>query len=631
MENTVISLNTEAKRYSDNGFHAYRLQFNSVFLAENYSLAYELTQRIAHLSELSEHQLLELSRNYSLLGYSEAALQCLERALLQNPNLQQAILEKLKLLKSLDQTDAYLALLKSSIDLNPCNLQFYQMLHEYYLQENLSDLRLELETKAQLHNLELKPSFVQTPCIQDLDSPADIVFEDPVFIERFLNLFRGRENLHARQWVSSKGMSGYNPVSEPFTHANIRGHLMGLYTLGVYQLNLQNRVKWLVFDIDIAKEHLPDLHDPQFSSWIEEGFCYSLNSIKQVLDTYQIQALYEFSGFKGYHVWILFQNEISASLARGLAQKLAEKFDLAAYPLNLEVFPKQSRVGKNNFGNLVKLPGGIHKVTGLRSHFVQVMQDHLLPLQISDAINTVKTLGPDQVMSLVQALQPDFSTPNNSQEQMKLPNSVVGSETELFEDPLSTPQWLWLKERCFALRSLVSDLESQNFLDAEQKKVITYTLGTLPNGNLIVNALLKKAENSQPIDLLRSPLKGNAMSCHKIRKHLNISTEHELCNCDFSALNAAYDSPVLYWELYKCADTKPAQNQKLRLRETVSKYLDLKKNHQAFQMELKQIEAKLYDLFEETGVLEFDTGFGILKLVQNEEQKTLILELGAKK
>lgn len=627
MNNKVLNLDAEIKDNAVQDFHAYRLKFNAVFLAENYKNAFILSEHISTHSDLSESQLLELARNFLLLGYSDQAMRCLNRILSLNPNHVEAVLEKLKLLKNTELADEYIQLLKECIETKPANIQFYQMLFDCYTQLGMPEKSKELEAEARINGFELKQAFTHEISDHAPDTQSDIPFESPLFIENFLRLFQGRENAHARQWVSGHGNSGYNPIQEPLTHAKIRGHLMGLYTLGVYQLNLQNRVKWIVFDIDIAKEHLSDIHDPQFDAWIQEGFCTTLNAIKTVLDSYGIEALYEFSGFKGYHVWLMFHSEISAALAKSIAQKLASQFVLGAYPLNLEIFPKQSRISKSSYGNLVKLPGGIHKSTGLRSYFVRVEKEQLNALNIFDAINSVKTIDTDKLMELVHAIRPDISDPTEkSGTSIPYPN-LEQPDKEFKDDPLDNPQWIYLKDRCFALQSIVSQVETNTALSADQKKVITYTIGTLPQGNAIVNAILKKASNWQSSDYLKSPLKGNSMSCNKIRKLLAIDHEDDACNCDFSALHPAYDSPVLHWELYQQNAALPAQNQKTQLRDTVSKYLEIKKKYQEYKVELKLLETMIYDLFEEIGVSEFDTGFGILKLTVIENLKTLSLIL----
>jgi|LSQX01.3.fsa_nt_gb hypothetical protein len=626
MNKKVINLDTEIKNVVKDDFHVYRMKFSTAFLAENYEQSLLLTEQAIRDTHLKDSQLIEIARNYLLLGHPDKATHSLDRVLSVNPNHQEAIQEKLKIFKNTGKTDEYIELLQNCISAQVSNAKFYQLLFDCYVQTGMLDKSRELETQAHLNGIELKHSYMQNIHDSDVKPQNEIAFENPLFIERFLNLFQGRENSHARQWVSANGKSGYNPIQEPLTHAKIRGHLMGLYTLGAYQLNMQNRVKWIVFDIDITKEHLADIHDPQFDAWIQEGFFSILTNIKKVLDSYQIEALYEFSGYKGYHVWIFFQSEVNATLAKSIAQRLASEFELGAYPINLEVFPKQSRVSKNSYGNLVKLPGGIHKVTGLRSYFVSLEKDQLQAIQIFDAISLVKQIDAKAVMQIVHTIQPSIADLTKETDASPQDNTIP-EIVDKYDDALASPKWVYLKEQCFALRNIVAELETKTFLDAKQKKIITYTIGTFSKGKDMANALLKKSSNWQSSDFLKSALKGNAMSCNKIRKLLNITPDNDLCSCDFSDLHPAYNSPILHLERYDQSRALPAQNQKSKLRETVSAYLDIKQKHQKYEIELKNLETQIYLYFDEIGVSEFDTGFGILKLSNKEDIKTLSLIL----
>ena len=92
-----------------------------------------------------------------------------------------------------------------------------------------------------------------------------------------INLFQGRENSYARQWVSDEGKYGYTPVNEPLNLNAVRNHLLGIQTLGIYQLDLMGKVKWIVFDLDVEKSHLDNLHDPAFRLWLEQGFQKIIN------------------------------------------------------------------------------------------------------------------------------------------------------------------------------------------------------------------------------------------------------------------------------------------------------------------------------------------------------------------
>ncbi|MCD8479071.1 MAG: hypothetical protein LRZ88_01820 [Candidatus Cloacimonetes bacterium] len=82
-----------------------------------------------------------------------------------------------------------------------------------------------------------------------------------------------------------------------------------------------------------------------------------------MLSVYQIPCSIESSGYKGYHVWVFLEQKTSANLAKAFAERIAAQIPMDGLPLQLEVFPKQSTI-KQGYGNLVKLPYGIHRLSG---------------------------------------------------------------------------------------------------------------------------------------------------------------------------------------------------------------------------------------------------------------------------
>jgi hypothetical protein len=73
----------------------------------------------------------------------------------------------------------------------------------------------------------------------------------------------------------------------------------------------------------------------------------------------------EFSGRKGYHVWVVLKDYVPNAELRRLGRAALV---LAGHPSATEVFPKQDEV--RDLGNLVKLPGGIHQVSGKPNNFI---------------------------------------------------------------------------------------------------------------------------------------------------------------------------------------------------------------------------------------------------------------------
>lgn len=166
--------------------------------------------------------------------------------------------------------------------------------------------------------------------------------------------------------VQQEGGKGYFPVYEPLTPSVLRRHLDGELTVGTYVVWGEN-AQTLVFDVDTTDKSETDaVYDALLSLGIPDT-CIGV----------------EFSGSKGYHVWILLGRYDSASKLRRLGQ--------AALALSgasqVEVFPKQDSVRK--LGNLVKLPGGIHRKTGDWSYMLTPWPNMLGPARLNKILEGI--------------------------------------------------------------------------------------------------------------------------------------------------------------------------------------------------------------------------------------------------
>jgi len=178
------------------------------------------------------------------------------------------------------------------------------------------------------------------------DSPKDLA-DDKLLTEILRGYFVNRDDTYAIQNPDGS----YYRVDAPLTDDVLLSHLQGNTTVGVYQIKPEeNMVKWLCFDVDskeiVEVERLRD-------SIVKSGFCAKDN------------ILVEDTGGRGYHLWIFFEPPIPALVAYYVGRKFEQQSKVKC-----EVFPKQRVV--EAFGNLVKLPLGVHRKTGQRSTFVGV-------------------------------------------------------------------------------------------------------------------------------------------------------------------------------------------------------------------------------------------------------------------
>jgi len=162
-------------------------------------------------------------------------------------------------------------------------------------------------------------------------------------IETIKNLFIVRDDVFAIQLDDGR----YIKKEEPLTDEIIRKHLSGEITIGVYQLSKDSKVKWICFDVDSTVDDAKKIY----------------NYIKEK-PVYNGSVGLEYTGGRGYHIWIFLDKLYPSDKVRNLGFKILENINISC-----ELFPKQDKA--INYGNLVKLPLGIHRKYNKRSFFIE--------------------------------------------------------------------------------------------------------------------------------------------------------------------------------------------------------------------------------------------------------------------
>lgn len=159
------------------------------------------------------------------------------------------------------------------------------------------------------------------------------------------------------------------PQDRPLDHSILAAHKDGSLTAGTYVL-YGDKARTLVFDLDSENARL------------------GADEIKAALEDLGVPEEcigIEFSGRKGYHVWVILGGMVPASELRRIGRAT-----LALAGVDCEVFPKQDSAVK--YGNLIKLPMGVHRVTGKRNDWVTPPK---------------RKLGKGEYQNLLSALPPE--------------------------------------------------------------------------------------------------------------------------------------------------------------------------------------------------------------------------------
>jgi len=187
-------------------------------------------------------------------------------------------------------------------------------------------------------------------------------------IALFKSYFRGRDDVYSKLWINNKnGKKGYSPVCKhewdrtlcrkPIIKCSecpnqgflspdgvaIRQHLTGAQVMGIYPMLKNESCYFLAMDFD--KENWQEDVGAIAETCREEGIPMAIERSR--------------SG-RGGHVWIFFNEEVPAFLARGLGSILITKTMAKRYQMDMKsydrLFPSQDTLPKGGFGNLIALP-----------------------------------------------------------------------------------------------------------------------------------------------------------------------------------------------------------------------------------------------------------------------------------
>jgi len=320
----------------------------------------------------------------------------------------------------------------------------------------------------------------------------------------YRELFINRDDVYKRQ---NPGGNGYYDVHEPLTDEIL---FNPEENVGSYQLDKNNKVRYAVLDIDLKK----DVYESQnfnIDDWLPR-LQQQAKIANNLLTAKGIEALIEFSGFKGYHLWIFLQEPTNAAIIRQFMQITFSAMPRVNDGIVWELFPKQDYIAKGGYGNYIKPPLQLHKKSLKWSYFVdndfnEIDVDLTKTIKLDSSILT-KGLPPPS-LNLTPAMQysnPDYST--------------------------SPPNMENMLEGCSMLRDIISEAESNKLT------------GTMGHEKRLALASLLKPFGKRGYDKLIETLKHvNDFDEKTTKKH-----------CD--SLNRAPMTCEKFCKEYPCAEIK---------------------------------------------------------------------------
>jgi len=210
----------------------------------------------------------------------------------------------------------------------------------------------------------------------------------------------------ADQYYAVQKGDEYYPVTGTLTEEDLAAHLSGRKTLGIKLIQPRTLlVKAGAIDFDT-----PRTDRPGFTAAWEAA-----NGVKVAAYRRGIPAYMEFSGRRGWHLWIFSQEPIPAATMRELLAGLAEEAGCSG----VEIFPAGDRItedGREGPGSKpLKLPCGVHQVSGGLAGFIweepswEQNGRPAVPEQAA-VLETIQQVPREKILEAVEALRIRYPT-----------------------------------------------------------------------------------------------------------------------------------------------------------------------------------------------------------------------------
>ncbi len=506
----------EVKKQTDTPLD-FRLLFagleKSILNGEDIEKCNKLLERADIWKKLNPEMRLQWARLAQMAGNVELALEVIEDVNRTAPNLAQAWNEHLELLSILERKEKF--------------IQVLAMARRYIGEQQYENWSGKYKNAPE----------TESPPEDPVLSPFEKLRTRQEAIGRFLELFSGREDCFARQWADkSEGKQGYVPVRRPMMETDVEEHVSGKKTYGIYLLRSDSTVKVAVIDVDIVQKFRTSKLRGEDVALIKRERSYLFSRIVELSQEAGLEPVAEFSGSKGYHFWYFFKKPVDAGVVRARLKQITSLLQKDLTAFHLELFPKQDKVSGKGLGNLVKLPLGIHRLTGKRSYFIDC-PDRNLEAQLK-FLHKIKQVDP----AGVSPLHSDVKT------------GEIMIHPRMKEWAEQYPELMTLEMKCAPLGHIIASCRSGNQLSMREEKVLFQTIGFLPKARSLLHHLLSMVPEYNPhmVDYKISRLRGKPLGCRRIHSLLDYTGDI----CTFSK-TYEYPHPLLHLEQWK--DEAPSE------------------------------------------------------------------------
>ena len=443
-------------------------------------------------------------------------------------------------------------------------------------------------------------------------------------IGRYQALFAGREDTYARETIQYGGKRAVEQMLEPLTEEVIKAHLQGELTACTYVQRSNHTAHFLVLDVDISKKILLQYqgNTEALARYLQLAGVQT-QKLLQILGQLGLKGYPEFSGRRGYHIWIFFSEWMPVRylhLLESVIEKLYQPEQTEE--IQVEYFPNQVKVKPGSAGQGIRLPLGIHGKSG---QFSQMLEEDLTPVaDISGFLKDIATFSANGLRKILSTHMPEEQSASSGQVHQVDPDLTAFGE---LSDGVRV-----VLENCSLSRFLCQKARTTGYLAHGERLSVLYVFGHLgEEGKEFVHHVMQFTLNYQyhVTERFIRKLPEKPVSCVKLREQYKTITAEYGCSCVFKRTKNCYPSPVLH--AIRSAEGEAGEvtiptsrtltkekekvvyeemNMHKKVQEMAGRILELKKQKRSLDRSIEKVEKELETVFDTAGIdcLEIEMG-----------------------
>lgn len=360
---------------------------------------------------------------------------------------------------------------------------------------------------------------------------------DKTTAARLMNSFAGREDIYSIETLLAGSKRQPDTQLIPLTEQEIYKHLQGTVTVDTYVQRPNGTVRYIVADIDVSKKILlsNERGSDVYHSYLNKAR-KTAEELLKIYRTFGFTGYLEYSGCRGYHVWLLFSEWIPVRYANMLCDVLEQKLSLQDDGINIEFFPNKTRIKPGKYGQAIKIPCGFHVYTGELSYFID--EDGR---KESDLNAFLDNLARFSLQSVKKVLAAHLEIKEPSAEK------TVDKNLDAFSE--ASGSVLEILQKCSLMCYLCQKASKTGYLTHYERLSVLYVFGHLGEDgqqfvHQVMSMTLNYKYNTTEKFIQRIPEK--PVSCVRLRNQYKQITAEYGCSCTFKRTKNCYPSPVLH-------------------------------------------------------------------------------------